>query len=262
MIIDIHKLLDHAIEASRIAGAILMEGFGKPLSIQSKEGIHNLVTEYDTRSEAAIIEYFHRVTPGATVLAEESGQQLGDNELAWIIDPLDGTVNFAHGIPIFCVSIAATFRGEIVCGVVYNPVSNELFTATLGGGAFLGSVPLHVSNTTSLMDAILVTGFPYNVVENPLRCIDQFTAVVRKGLPVRRLGSAALDLAYTAAGRFDAYWESILQPWDMAAGVLLVTEAGGRITRYHNAPFVLSAGSIIASNNLVHEELASLLELP
>lgn len=239
-----------------------MDGFGQPFTISSKEGIHNLVTEYDTRSEEAIIEFLLRVTPSSTILAEESGQQDGSSELQWIIDPLDGTVNFAHGIPIFCVSIAAILHGVLVCGVVYNPVSDELFTATLGGGAHLNGTPLRVSRTPLLKDAILVTGFPYNVAENPLRCIDQFAAVVGKGLPVRRLGSAALDLAYTAAGRFDGFWESILQPWDMAAGALLVTEAGGQITHYRNVPFTISINSIIATNGFIHDELSRLLELP
>lgn len=258
---DSTLLLQAAEDAARLAGAILHEGFGKPLETRSKEGMHNLVTQYDLLAEESIVQSLQKSTPEATIMAEESGLTAGHQDLMWVIDPLDGTVNFAHGIPIFCVSIAAVVQGVIQCGVIYNPLTNECFTATHGGGAYLNGRPLRVSDTAHLRDAILVTGFPYNVADNPLRCIDQFSAVVGKGLPVRRLGSAALDLAYTAAGRFDAFWESILQPWDMAAGVLLVQEAGGCVTHYCQAPFILTTGSIIASNGHVHAELSELLEL-
>ncbi|MFN4985168.1 MAG: inositol monophosphatase family protein [Ignavibacteria bacterium] len=255
------ELLQHAEDAARIAGAILREGFGKPLLAESKEGMHNLVTEYDLRAETAILDHLRARTPGASFMAEESGHELNDNSLIWVIDPLDGTVNFAHGIPIFCVSIAAVLHDAIVCGAIYNPLTDEMFSARNMGGAFLNGNALRVSSVQHLHDAILVTGFPYNVSENPLRCIDQFSAVVGKGLPVRRLGSAALDLAYTAAGRFDGFWESILQPWDMAAGVLLVQESGGRVTHYGSAPFTLSRNSLIATNGNIHDELSNLLEL-
>lgn len=258
---EISVLLQAAESAARCAGDILRDGFGKPLDTRSKEGMHNLVTQFDLLAEEAIVECLRRATPDASIMAEESGSNKGASDLTWVIDPLDGTVNFAHKIPIFCVSIAAVRNEEIVCGVIYNPLTDECFTAARGQGAHLNGNALCVSETTMLQDAILVTGFPYNVAENPLRCIDQFAAVVGKGLPVRRLGSAALDLAYTAAGRFDAFWESILQPWDMAAGVLLVQEAGGLVTRYGGADFELSTGSVIASNGRIHNELTQLLEL-
>lgn len=254
-------LLQAAESAARCAGDILRDGFGQPLDTRSKEGMHNLVTQFDLLAEEAIVECLRRATPDASIMAEESGSNKGSSDLTWVIDPLDGTVNFAHKIPIFCVSIAAVRNGEILCGVVYNPLTDECFTAARGQGSHLNGIALCVSETTMLQDAILVTGFPYNVAENPLRCIDQFAAVVGKGLPVRRLGSAALDLAYTAAGRFDAFWESILQPWDMAAGVLLVQEAGGLVTHYGGADFELSTGSVIASNGRIHDELTQLLEL-
>ncbi|MEY2718641.1 MAG: inositol-monophosphatase [Bacteroidota bacterium] len=254
-------LLHFAEEAAHIAGTILREGFGKPLLAESKEGMHNLVTEYDLRAESAIIHHLKSRTPEASFLAEESGQEQNGNNLTWVIDPLDGTVNFAHGIPIFCVSIAAVMHDTIVCGAIYNPLTNEMFSALSMGGAYLNGSSLRVSSTQHLEDSILVTGFPYNVADNPLGCIDQFAAVVGKGLPVRRLGSAALDLAYTAAGRFDGFWESILQPWDMAAGVLLVQESGGCVTHYAGVPFALSRNSIIATNGNIHEALSSLLEL-
>ena len=259
--LDTAQLLSYADAAARIAGQVLRDGFGKPLLAESKEGMHNLVTQFDLQAEQAIIDSLKLATPNATIMAEESGVNRGSTSLTWVIDPLDGTVNFAHGIPIFCVSIAAVHGGTILCGIVYNPLTHEMFAATHGGGAFLNGQQICVSSTQHLHDAILVTGFPYNVAENPLRCIDQFAAVVGRGLPVRRLGSAALDLAYTAAGRFDGFWESILQPWDMAAGVLLVQEAGGCVTHYRNESFALSTNSIIATNGRIHHDLSTLLEL-
>lgn len=255
-------LLRVAVEAALSAGAILRDGFGSAVTARSKEGRHNLVTEYDVRSEDLILSALRAATPEARFLAEESGAS-GDatstSDLMWVVDPLDGTVNFAHGIPIFCVSIAAVRNNAIVCGVIHHPLLGETFTATLGGGAFLNETRLHVSGTEHLADAILVTGFPYNVHENPGGCLDQFRSIVGRGLPVRRLGSAALDLAYTAAGRFDAFWEVSLHAWDMAAGVLLVTEAGGRVSHYDNRPFRLGHDSIIASNGHIHDALTNAL---
>lgn len=256
---DASHLLRSAVDAARAAGDILRDGFGTAMTSRSKEGRHNLVTEYDLRCEETIIAMLRSATPTASFLAEESGLSHTDDSLTWVIDPLDGTVNFAHGIPIFCVSIAATVNGVPVCGVIHNPLLNETFTAITGGGAFLNGTKLHVSSTTSVNDAILVTGFPYNVNENPGHCIEQFSAVVSKGLPIRRLGSAALDLAYIAAGRFDGYWEVALHAWDMAAGVLLVQEAGGTVTHYDARPFALGHDSIVATNGHIHTELVNLL---
>ncbi|MBL0322684.1 MAG: inositol monophosphatase [Ignavibacteria bacterium] len=256
---DASQLLRSAVDAAHAAGEILREGFGTAVTSRSKEGRHNLVTEFDLRCEDTIIAMLRSATPTASFLAEESGGSDNDDSLTWVIDPLDGTVNFAHGIPIFCVSIAATVNGVPVCGVIHNPLLNETFTAISGGGAFLNGAKLQVSPTATLNDAILVTGFPYNVDENPQHCIEQFSAIVSKGLPVRRLGSAALDLAYTAAGRFDGFWEVALHAWDMAAGVLLVQEAGGTVTHYEGRPFRLGHDSIIATNGLIHGELVNIL---
>ncbi len=249
-------LLEAALHAATEAGRILEQGFGTTFDIASKEGRHNLVTEYDHASESCIINVLQSYTPTATVLTEESGEHAGSGEVTWVIDPLDGTVNFAHGIPIFCVSIAAVIDGVAVAGVIHHPLLNETFTAIAGGGAFLNEEPIHVSRTARLDDAILVTGFPYNVHENPRKCIDSFGDVLALGIPVRRLGSAALDLAYVAAGRFDGFWEVELQPWDMAAGALLVQEAGGRITHYGHRSFSLGRDSVIATNGRIHEQLA------
>lgn len=256
-----HELLHHATSAAVKAGELLRTGFGTTMERRSKSGRHNLVTDYDIRCEALIVEQLRSITPNACFLGEEGGPQ-GEGSLQWVIDPLDGTVNFAHGIPIFCVSIAAVRDGAIVCGVIHHPLLNETFTVVQGAGAFLNGKRLHVSATAVFDDCIMVTGFPYNVMENPSNCIQQFEKMLARGLPIRRLGSAALDLAYVAAGRFDGYWEVALHPWDMAAGVLMVIEAGGTVSHYGGKKFVLQHDSIVATNGLIHSELVSILETP
>lgn len=253
-------LLEGAKDAARRAGDLLLSGFGKSIERRNKEGLHNIVTEYDLASESLLKTCLTHIAPESAFLGEESGLTQGTSNLTWVVDPLDGTVNYAHGIPIFSVSIAAVRNAEILLGVVYHPLLDEMFTASAGNGAWLNGSKLSVSKTSLLNDSILVTGFPYNVSQNPHRCIDQFSAIVGRGLPVRRLGSAALDLAYTAAGRFDGFWEVSLHPWDMAAGVLLVLEAGGHVTHYRNEPFVLSSNSIVASNGLIHNQLIHVLD--
>ncbi|MDZ4746331.1 MAG: inositol monophosphatase family protein [bacterium] len=254
-----HELLHHAITAAIKAGEILRSGFGSSMDRRSKSGRHNLVTEYDVRCEETIIDHLRANTPDACFLGEEGGSQ-GVGALQWVIDPLDGTVNFAHGIPIFCVSIAAVRDGVIVCGVIHHPLLQEMFTVVRGAGAFLNGKRLQVSTTPAVDDGIFVTGFPYNVMENPNNCIEQFASMVGRGIPIRRLGSAALDLAYLAAGRFDGYWEVELHPWDMAAGVLMVVEAGGTVSHYSGTPFVLRTDSIVATNGILHKELISILD--
>lgn len=252
-------LLDGTVSAAKKAGELLRRGFGSTIDTRNKEGRHNIVTEYDIKSEELLKTALSALYPGSTFLGEESGLTQGYSELTWVVDPLDGTVNFAHGIPIFSVSIAAVVDQDIVLGVIYHPLLDELFTSMRGYGAALNGTAMSVSKTSLLVDSILVTGFPYNVDQNPRRCIDQFGAIVGRGLPIRRLGSAALDLAYTAAGRFDGFWEVALHPWDMAAGVLMIQEAGGRVTHYRNEPFLLSHNSIVATNGLIHTELVHAL---
>ncbi len=221
------------------------------------------MTDYDRQAEALILERLRQRFPQASFWAEESGSsgQSTQEELRWIVDPLDGTVNFAHGIPIFCVSIAAVLGGELLCGVIYQPMLGELFTALRGKGAWLNGRQLQVSTTELLEDAIVVTGFPYNVAHNPGNCIEHFVRFLRLGVPIRRLGSAALDLAYVAAGRFDGFWEVALNPWDVAAGILMVQEAGGCVTHYDGSPHRLEPrSSIVASNGRIHEQMRALLQ--
>ena len=251
------KILNIAILAALRGGEILRRGFGTVFDVNSKVGKHDLVTEYDMIVENELIEFIRSHFPEHNILAEEGGTN-GENEdvVTWIIDPLDGTVNFAHNIPMFAVSIAASFQGKILAGVVYNPMVNELFTAEKCGGAFLNGSKLGVTNTALLSDCIAATGFPYNTYENPLHCIDHFTYMARLGIPLRRIGSAAIDLAYLAAGRVDCFWEVSLKPWDYAAGKLLVEEAGGILTDFQGRAYdQITEGPIVASNGAVHKQL-------
>jgi myo-inositol-1(or 4)-monophosphatase len=253
-----------ATQAALQAGDLLRKGFSTACRVASKEGKQNLVTEFDTASEACILRLIQQHFPTHAFLAEESGASAHtDAPVLWIIDPLDGTVNFAHHVPLFSVSIAACVDGAPVCGVVYQPLLGELFVAVRKEGAYLNGSPLRVSQRASLDDALLVTGFPYNVHENPLHCIDRLSQIIRLGVPVRRLGSAALDLCYVAAGRFDAYWEVSLHPWDLAAGTLIVEEAGGRVTHYDGSPYQLFSHShILASNSHLHDAMLHHLNTP
>jgi len=254
------SFLSLALQAALQSGELLRKKFGTEFKVSSKEGRHNLVTECDKASEKMIIDTIHKSFPHHAILAEESGASAQKNEVTWIIDPLDGTVNFAHSIPVFSVSIAVAIGDKVVSGVVYQPMTHEIFFAEKGKGSFLNGTRLSVSPTTSLEKAILSTGFPYNVNENPLNCIDTFAKLTRLGLPIRRLGSAAIDLSYVAAGRFDAYWEVTLHPWDVAAGQLIVEEAGGKVTDYAGNPRSLfSTGPILSSNGKLHQQMSKAL---
>ncbi|MGB7978674.1 MAG: inositol monophosphatase family protein [Chlamydiales bacterium] len=250
-----------AIEAALLAGEILRQGFGTHFAISSKEGKHNLVTEYDHHSEKAILDFLGQNVKDSSFLAEEGGRTGNkESEVFWIVDPLDGTVNFAHQIPVFSVSIAAQKGGETVSGVVYQPITHELFVAEIGKGAFLNGKKLKVSDVMSIDQAILATGFPYNLAKNPFHCIDHFVEILKLGIPIRRMGSAAIDLAYTAAGRFEGYFEVELAPWDLAAGKLLVEEAGGKMTHWDKRPFdIHSREPVFASNGHIHDAGCAIL---
>lgn len=256
-----NQLTKDAISAARKAGELLKKGFGSTFQIKSKKTAQDLVTEYDHASEKLLISFFRELYPDSSYLAEESGKVGEKSELEWIIDPLDGTVNFAHGIPVFSISIAARLRGEVVSGVVYQPLTDELFAAEKNGGSFFNGKKIQVSSTDKLERSLLATGFPYNVKDNPGHCIEHFSNILRQGIPIRRLGSAAIDLAYVAAGRFDGYFEVGLFPWDVAAGKLLVEEAGGRVSQWNEKDLEIDIYSpILASNRLVHSELAKVLK--
>ncbi|MGI8788650.1 MAG: inositol monophosphatase family protein [Pyrinomonadaceae bacterium] len=253
-------MLNFAIETAREAGQILLEKFGRKIEI-SKKGDINLVTEADLASEKFIIGKIRSHYPKHRILAEESGEatiQSGDANWKWIIDPLDGTTNYAHGYPCFCVTLALEHDGEIVIGATFDPTRNDLFAAERGKGATLNNKPIRVSETENLSDALLVTGFPYNARERT-DFAKHFSDFTHKSRGVRRDGSAAIDMAYVACGRFDGFWEEGLNPWDVAAGVLLIEEAGGRVSYYDDSKFSIYKPPICASNRLIHAEMLKVL---
>jgi len=253
-------MLNFAIETARMAGGLLLEKFGKKINVSMKGDI-NLVTEADLASEKLIIDRIRSHYPQHSILAEESGEAViigGTNKWKWIIDPLDGTTNFAHGYPCFCVTLALENEGEIVIGVTYDPTRNEMFSAEKGQGASLNNKPIRVSAAQKLADSLIVTGFPYDFKqrENFARHLTTFLLQSRG---VRRDGSAAIDMAYVACGRFDGFWEEGLNPWDVAAGLLLIEEAGGRVSYYDNSPFSIYTPPICASNGTIHDEMIAVL---
>ncbi len=255
-------MIQIAIEAAKEAGKFLKYSIGRVRNVETKKGEErNLVSEIDKGSEEKIIAMIRRHFPGHGILAEESGAS-GTSDYTWIIDPLDGTTNFLHGVPIFCVSIGIEHRSEIVAGVVYDPNHDELFTAERGSGAFLNGRKLRVSGAAGLIQSLLVTGFPYNITSNPDHAAEHFFNFLMAAGGIRRLGSAALDLAYVAAGRFDGFWEVNLNPWDMAAGVLFVREAGGTVTDFAGKPVDIRRKQIVASNGRIHQPMLEVLEKP
>lgn len=249
-------VLDEAIAA---AGAIILRRFQGDFQVNHKEGINNLVTEVDKQSEAAIIKVIRAHFPGHTILSEEAGLLEQHSDFVWLVDPIDGTVNFAHGIPLCCVSIALAYKKELLLGCVFNPMMQEKFLAEKGKGASLNGTPIHVSKKDDFARACLVTGFPYHQPEEGDHPVKAFERAILRGLPVRRLGSAAIDLCWVACGRFDGFWEYCLSPWDIAAGYLIVEEAGGTVTDFSGAPYDIFAPQTLATNGLIHEPLRRLV---
>jgi myo-inositol-1(or 4)-monophosphatase len=246
-----------AVEAALAAGRIHLELFRRDPRVE-KKGPIDLVTAADVAAEQAFRQLIASRFPSHEVLGEEAGGGRTDAQGArwrWIIDPLDGTTNFAHGLALFCVSIALEVDGRTEVAVVYDPVGQELFSAERGGGARLNGAPIRVSTRHDLVDALLCTGFPYSIREHQRRQVEVFAAFLGRSRAVRRLGSAALDLCYVAAGRFDGFWEEQLHAWDIAAGVLIVQEAGGRVTGYADEPIDLFGGRIVASNGPMHRPM-------
>jgi myo-inositol-1(or 4)-monophosphatase len=250
-----------AIEAAQEAGHFLKSNVGKFRQLERKIGQEtNLVTEIDKQSEALIVNKIRAHFPDHAILGEEGGSSAGTSEYKWIIDPLDGTTNFTHGLPLFCVTIGIEYRGEIIAGAIYDPNADELFTAEKGKGAFLNGTRIGVSKNETLINSLLVTGFPYTIKENPGNVIQHFTTFLPLAQGVRRLGSAALDLAYVACGRFDGYWEVYLNAWDKAAGILLVQEAGGMVTDFYNDPRdIIYQPNTLASNGIIHAQMLEVL---
>lgn len=253
------ELLTTAIRAAKEAGALLAERFGKVRELRHKGAI-DLVTDADTAAEAAVLEVLREAHPTHAILAEESGAQERDSRFRWIIDPLDGTTNYAHAVPQFAVTLACEVDGEVAVGVIFDPMRDEMYTAVRGGGARCNGEALAVSTCAEVSQALLSTGFPYWIQEDFEGAMALFSTFLRRAQGIRRFGSAALDLAWLASGRYDGFFELGLKPWDIAAGALLVEEAGGKVTNLDGTPLRLDAGQILAGPAQLHPELLSIAE--
>lgn len=252
--------LNAAEAIARDAGALLMDGFGREKEISTKSSAIDFVTQYDLAAEALIIDRLRAIFPGHSLVGEEGTDEAGAQPYTWYIDPLDGTNNFSHGFPVFCVSMALYEGHQPLVAVIYDPTRDECFAAAAGRGAWLitstGQKRLNVSATDTLTQSLLATGFPYDVHTSPLDNGAYVSRFIKRAFGLRRAGSAALDMAYVAAGRLDGYWEFKVSPWDVAAGVLLVREAGGTVTLIDGTPLVLTSKThIVADNGLIHEDM-------
>jgi myo-inositol-1(or 4)-monophosphatase len=244
------------IKATRAGAEVIKNYFNGDFKISVKAGgINDLVTEADHASERAIFEVIKQEYPDHFLLSEEAGAITMDSEYKWIIDPIDGTINFANGIPICCVSIALEKNGEVIMGAVYNPIINEFFFAQKGFGASLNDKRIAVSNKEKVISGCFVTGFPYTYLDSANGPLQVFERFIKKGIPVRRLGSAAIDLCWVAAGRFDGFYEHKLNAWDSAAGYLIVEEAGGKVTDFKGNKYSPYQPHILATNGKLHEEM-------
>jgi myo-inositol-1(or 4)-monophosphatase len=255
---DLDQVMRVAVRAAYRSGEILRSRWGQQRSI-GKKGPHDLVTDADVAAEEAILATIAASYPGHTVIAEESGAQRGSAEGCWLVDPLDGTVNYAHRLPFFAVSIAFVLANEVCAGVVLNPVSGELFSAQAGRGAFLNGAPIGVCEEKRVSESLLATGFPYERTRGFASVTERFLRCLKAARGIRRFGSAALDLCFVACGRFAGYWEDQLKPWDTAAGGLIVREAGGTATDFSNRPVGADGHEILATNGRIHQDMLKLI---
>jgi myo-inositol-1(or 4)-monophosphatase len=257
--------LNYIQQLARQAGEILRDGYVSRPGINPPnqvgfKGEIDLVTEVDRRTEAFLLDKIHTAFPDHRIIAEESGGSPGREGCSWYVDPIDGTVNFAHGIPIFCVSIAFAEDGQVRIGVVYDPMRDECFSAEKDKGAWLNGEPIRVSQIKELGRSLLTTGFPYDIRTNPENNLDNYARFSLRSQAVRRLGAAALDLCYVAAGRFDGYWETSLEAWDLAAGLLIASEAGALVTDVRGEPVSMAKNlSVLAANPAVHSQMLTVL---
>jgi myo-inositol-1(or 4)-monophosphatase len=254
------KYLEAAKEAAWRAGRMLKKNIDASREVSFK-GIIDLVTNFDNESQRMILKHLSTIFPDHGFLAEEGLNETKGSEFQWIIDPLDGTTNYAHRFPVFTVSIALEAKGKVVVGVVYDPMRGETFWTAKGEGAFLNGREIRVSSIDDLNKGLLATGFPYDIRVSEANNIVHFNNFLTRAQALRRCGSAAMDLCYVACGRFDGFWELKLKPWDMAAGALMVQEAGGRVSGFQNEEFSLSRSEILASNGLIHQQMVEVLKL-
>ncbi len=255
MPLNFNRELDVAITAAHRAGGLLRMHFERGVQAHTKSTPFDVVTEADKASETTIVAELTKAFPSHRILSEEGGGNHAESEYVWLVDPIDGTTNFAHGHPQFCVSIALQYAGRTVVGVVYNVMRDELFTAERGAGAWLNGRPIRVSCTPTLTHSLLGTGFPYDRQSDPQNNLDQFGDLLLRAQGVLHGGSAAIDLATLAAGQLDGYWEFKLKPWDLAAGAILVDEAGGSVTSPQGSALDLWTGNVVASNGHIHGEM-------
>ena len=252
-------MINDIIYIAKEAGQIVREGFNKNLKIEYKSNDSDLVTNIDKASEKLITDFIKKKYPSHGILAEEGGSIKNSSEYIWVVDPLDGTVNFAHGLPIFSISIGLQKDGKTIAGVVYDIPNDVLYSAEKDGGAYSNNEKIRVSENSNIAHSILVTGFPYNIRENPYNALEKFVALTKASRGMRRLGSAAIDFCYVAKGVFDGFWEVYLNPWDICAGKLIVEEAGGRVTDFNNNDISIHSKQILASNNKIHKDVVEIL---
>ncbi len=257
----LERVLTTAVAIAREAGALLREGFGQEKEVAAKSSAVDWVTQFDQAAEALIMARLQAAFPGHTLVGEEGGTRAGDGRYTWYIDPLDGTTNFAHGFPVFCVSMALYQGTRPLVGVIYDPLREECFTAVTGQGAYLnGTRPLHVSQANTLLHSLLATGFPYDRHTSDHDNLAQLALFLKRVHGIRRAGAAALDMAYVAAGRLDGYWEYKLNSYDVAAGLLLVQAAGGTVTDMQGSPPLIAPHmALVASNGRIHEQMLTVL---
>jgi myo-inositol-1(or 4)-monophosphatase len=254
-------MIKDMIEIAIESGEIVRNHFGTMHEIEFKTNDSNLVTEADKKSEKHITDFIKKKFPTHDILAEESGEQRKGSDYLWVIDPLDGTTNFAHGVPIFSVSIGLQKSGETVAGVVYDIMQNIIYSAELGSGSLANSNKIKVSETEKLNHSLLVTGFPYNIAENPENAFGKFEILTKSSRGIRRLGSAAIDFCYVAKGVFDGFWEVHLHPWDVCAGKLIVEEAGGVVTDFDGQKIDIFSKRFLTTNGKIHTQIIELMKV-
>ncbi|MCB0732196.1 MAG: inositol monophosphatase [Ignavibacteriae bacterium] len=252
-------MITKTIDIAKEAGSLIREGFGNKISIEFKTDAANLVTNIDKAAEKVITDFIKKEFPTHSIIAEESGNNSKSSEYTWVIDPIDGTTNFAHGLPIFSVSIGIQKNNETIIGVIYDVMRDVIYSAEKGAGTFENDKKTNVSNNSKLAESVLVTGFAYDRKDGYKEAIKLFGAFLPKTRAVRRLGSAAIDFCYVASGVFDGFWEANLSPWDVCAGMLIVEEAGGKLTDFTNRPINIFSNQFLATNGKVHDEMIEIM---